>query len=51
MKLQILQDHDANKIMEASRMYKLSGHRSKPTDFGMWKLKRAWSIDKGETDL
>jgi hypothetical protein len=49
MKLQILQA--ANKIMEASRMHKLLGRRSKPNDFGMWKLKRAWSIDKGDTDV
>ncbi len=39
MKLQILQA--ANKIMEASRMHKLLGRRSKPNDFGMLKLKRA----------
>jgi hypothetical protein len=49
MKLQILQA--ANKIMEVSRMYKLPDHRSKPNDFGMWKLKRAWSIHKGDTDV
>ncbi len=49
MKLQILPS--ASKKMEASRMYKLSDHRSKPTDFGLWKLKRAWTIDNGETDV
>ena len=49
MKLQILQA--ANQIMEASRMYKLPGHRSKETDLGMWKQKRPWTVDKGETDV
>ncbi len=49
MKLEILRA--ANGIMETSRMYKLPGHCSKPTDFGLWKLKRAWSMDDGTTDV
>jgi hypothetical protein len=51
MKLQILQA--ANKTMKASRLYKLPGHRSKPSDFGLWKLKCPcpWAIDNAKTNV
>jgi hypothetical protein len=47
MKPQILQA--ANILMEYSRMYKpeLLCHWSKASDFGMRKLKRAWTMDEG----
>ncbi len=49
IKLELLRA--ANGIVETSRMYKLPGHRSKPTDFGLWKLKRVWSTDDDTTDV
>jgi hypothetical protein len=42
-------DQAIHKIMEDSRLVMLPGHVAKPTDVGLWKLKKAWTMDSGRT--
>ena len=39
----------ARAFMEASKIYKLPGHKSCATDFGLWKLAKKWPADGGAT--
>ena len=39
----------ARAFMEASKIYKLPGHKSCATDFGLWKLAKKWPADGGTT--
>jgi hypothetical protein len=35
--------------MDDARMFRMPGHQPGPTDVGLWKLKREWTIDGGKT--
>ncbi len=42
---------EALAFMKAGKIYKLTGHKSGPSDFGLWKLLRKWPADDGATRL
>jgi hypothetical protein len=37
--------------MESSKLFKLAGHKSNPTDLGMWKLAKEWPADDGKSRI
>jgi hypothetical protein len=39
----------ARAFMEAGKIYKMPGHKSYATDFGLWKLAKEWPADGGAT--
>ena len=41
----------AREFMEASKVFKIYGHKSSATDLGMWKMMKFWPADSGTTEV